>query len=277
VAALIAGRVTGFVAAATMVRSAPAARAATARQAFATSLQAMRDAAEQLSKAGYLSLALALDEGAERFVNAALGGQAAGLPPSKLDRTEVSKRVAISNRNAARGRQAIALRRLMEASALVKEGLEAEPNRPDLKRMETLIKRGITDAEDSYKSADSMRRFEKGAIHALTALERGLKYCADHPQLIALKKEMQSSWEGRTAPQVTGRLATAGPVKALEEGRHLYTTRCTECHDLELLDSRTMSSWQSIVSGMARRANVDSQQQARILAYIAAAQTSLAD
>jgi hypothetical protein len=30
-----------------------------------------------------------------------------------------------------------------------------------------------------------MRRFEKGAIHALSAIDDGLKLCADHPRLRA--------------------------------------------------------------------------------------------
>ena len=141
------------------------------------------------------------------------------------------------------------------------------------------MKRGIEDAEDSYKAADSMRRFEKGAIHALTALERGLKYCADHPKLLALRKEMESVWEERTAPPITPKLlavaGAAGSAKTLEEGRQLYTTRCTECHDLELIDSRSIDSWRTAVAGMARRANLNDGQQARIIAYLTAAQNGI--
>jgi hypothetical protein len=63
------------------------------------------------------------------------------------------------------------------------------------------------------------------------------------------------------------------PPKELEEGRRLYTNRCTECHDLEMLDSRTRSSWDSIVTGMSRRANLSAEEKARIMDYITAAQT----
>ena len=111
--------------------------------------------------------------------------------------------------------------------------------------------------------------------HALTALEMGLKLCADHPQLLALKKEMSGAFEERTSPPVTPAFLTAaggGDAKALAEGHSLYTNRCTECHDLELIDSRTMSSWEKMVGSMSRRAGLDGAQQAQILAYITAAQ-----
>ena len=119
----------------------------------------------------------------------------------------------------------------------------------------------------------------KGVIHALTALEMGLKLCADHPKLLALKKEMQSAFEERTAPPITEAfLRAAGPevsAKAMEEGRKLYTSRCTECHDLELLDSRSVAAWRDAVGSMARRAKIDGAEQSRIVAYLAAAQRGL--
>jgi cytochrome c1 len=124
-----------------------------------------------------------------------------------------------------------------------------------------------------------MRRFEKGAVHALTALERGLKYCADHPKLVALKREMSAMFEERTSPRITpALLKTAGKegaAAALEEGRSLYVNRCTECHELELLDSRTVSAWRDAVAGMARRANLDGGQQARIVEYLTVAQRGM--
>jgi hypothetical protein len=120
-----------------------------------------------------------------------------------------------------------------------------------------------------------MRKFPKGTPHALTALEMGLKLCADHPLLLALKKEMSSAFEESTAPPVdTAFMAAAkgGDAKELTEGHSLYTNRCTECHDLDLIDSRTIGSWEKMVGSMSRRAGLNSEQQARILTYIAAAQ-----
>lgn len=243
---------------------------APSRQALATTLQGLRETAVQLSKLGHLTLAVWIDEGADR-----LAVSIAPAVPSKLDRAELAKRVAISNRALMRGRQSVARHRLHEAAKIIREGLEAEPGRADLKALESPIAKEVADADENYEAANRMRRFEKGAVHALTAIERGLKACADHPQLLALKKEMQSAFEERTAPPVTPAfLAAAGTstsAQSLKEGHKLYTARCTECHDLELVDSRGPDGWQKAVSGMARRANLTSAEQARILDYLGAA------
>jgi hypothetical protein len=245
-------------------------------QAFAATLQALRDLAAQTANAGQLCIALALDEGTDR-----LAAQAPGVQPTptKLTREDLAKRVAISNRAVARCRQAMALRRMIEASKCIEEGLAAEPTRPELKTLQARVEKEIKDAEESYEAANRMRRFEKGAIHALTALDRGLKYCADHPKLVALKHEMASLFEERTSPRITAALLKAtgkeGSAAALEEGRSLYVNRCTECHDLELLDSRTVSGWREAVAGMARRANLDGAEQARIVEYLSVAQRGM--
>jgi cytochrome c5 len=271
-AAAIAARINGAIVAAAQ------ARAASGRAVFTTAAQALRDTAEQLVKLGHLCLALPLDEGADHLAAQVAGG-AEGLPASKLDRDDVAKRVAISNRSAVRCRQAVALHRLVEASKIIDEGLRAEPNRPELKSYQTRIQKDLDEAAERFKAADSMRRFAKGEVHALTAIEHGLKACADFPQLLALKKEMSGAFEERTAPAVTPAFLAAAKVStaatALEEGHKLYTTRCTECHDLELLDSRGMSGWQKAVAGMSRRAGLNDAQQTRILEYIAAAQNSV--
>ncbi len=244
------------------------------RQALATTLQSLRDTAVQLTKLGHLTLAVWLDEGADR-----LAVPIALAVPSKIDRAELARRVAISNRALLRGRQAVARHRLHEATKIIREGLEAEPGRADLKALESPIAKEVAEADESFEAANRMRRFEKGAVHALTAIERGLKACADHPQLLVLKKEMQAAFEERTAPPVTPAfLAAAGSsasAQALAEGHRLYTARCTECHDLELVDSRGPDGWQKAVSGMARRANLTSAEQARILDYLGAAVTAV--
>jgi hypothetical protein len=267
----------GALASALAARIGGAANAATAsgtaagRQALVTTAQALRDAAAQLVKLGHVSLALWLDEGTDRLT-AALPG----APATKLDRTALAPRVAAAQRALHRGRQAAAVHRLAETSALVKEGLQAEPGRPDLVALEKQIARELAYAEESYEAANRMRRFDNGAIHALTAIERGLKACADHPKLRELRKEMQSAFEERTSPPVTAAFLASvqggSREAALTDGHQLYTTRCTECHDLELLDSRGMDGWQRTVAGMARRAGLSAAEQQRILDYLAAAQ-----
>ncbi len=240
-----------------------------------TALQGLRDTAEQLGKLGQISLALPLDEGGDRL---ATGIE--GAPATKLDREDMTKRVTISNRAVARARQAAALHRMSEASKIIEEGLQAEPARPELKALQGPVLKDLAEAQDRYQQADKMRRFNKGEVHALTAIEHGLKLCSDLPQLVALKKEMSTAFEERTSPPVTPAFLAAAkvstPAPALAEGHKLYTTRCTECHDLELIDSRGMSGWQKTVAGMSRRANLTDAQQARILDYLAAAQNSVA-
>jgi hypothetical protein len=271
-ASTIASRTTGSTNAVVLARS----NTAHGQQAFATTLTALRDLAAQSANSGQLCIALALDEGTDRLTS-----QVTGAPtvPSKLTRDDVSRRVTISNRAVARCRQAIALRRMMEASKCIEEGLAAEPARPEFKVLQARVEKEIKDAEESYEAANRMRRFEKGAIHALTALERGLKYCADHPKLMALKQEMLSLFEARTSPKLTPALLKAsgkeGSTADLEEGRTLYVNRCTECHELELLDSRTISAWRDAVGSMSRRANLDGAQQARIIEYLSVAQRGM--
>jgi hypothetical protein len=235
----------------------------------AGSLATLRETAAQLEKLGHPCLALALDEGTDR-----LGGTTA--PATKLtNRADLTQRVATSTRALARARQAIAMRCLMNADEEIRAGLEAEPNRPELKAFQVKVQKDIAEAAERCADADRMRRIVKGTPHALTALEMGFKLCADSPQLIALKKEMAGAFEESTAPPVTAAFLTAaggGDAKELTEGHSLYTNRCTECHDLELIDSRTVSSWEKMVASMSRRAGLDDAQRARILAYITAAQ-----
>lgn len=234
----------------------------------AGALVTLRETAAQLEKLGHPCLALALDEGVDR-----LGGTTA--PPTKLNRTELSQRVATSTRALARTRQAVAMHCLTNADEELRLGLEAEPNRPEFKALQAKVQKDLAEAQQDYENADNYRRKFKGTPHALTALEMGLKVCADHPKLIALKKEMGGAFEASTAPPVDAAFLTAaggGDAKVLAEGHSLYTNRCTECHDLELIDSRTMTSWERMVGNMSRRAGLNDEQQARILAYITAAQ-----
>lgn len=231
-------------------------------------LGVLRETAIQLDKLGHQSLALALDEGTDR-----LGG--AGAPPSKIDRDDLKKRVATSTRAVARTRQAVALRCLSNADVEIRAGLEAEPARPELKTFQSRVQKDLEEALQKCADADRMRRMTKGTPHALTALDMGLKLCVDLPQLIALKKEMSAAFEEKTAPPVTTAFLSAaggGDAIILAEGHSLYTNRCTECHDLELIDSRTVSGWQRAIASMSRRAGLNSAQQARILDYLTAAQ-----
>ena len=264
-------RMNGAVASVSQARTNPA-----MRQAATNTLQTLRDTAEQLAKAGMPSLAQPLDEGADR-----LAAQAPGLtvPVSKVDRADLAKRTAVSQRAFLLARQAFALKQLVAASKNIREGLEAEPAHPELKAMQPLVQKDLGEADSLCKTAKKMQRQPNGAIHALSAIDDGLKLCTDHTDLRELRKELASAFEERTSPQVTPAFLSLAkvstPTPMLEEGRKLYTSRCTECHDLEMLDGRTLTAWERMVSGMARRANLNDAEKTRIMDYIAAAQKTV--
>ena len=261
-------RMNGAITSAAQARANPA-----AKQAATNTLQALRDTAEQLAKAGLPSLAQPLDEGTDR-----LGAQVAGLtvPASKIDRADLAKRAATSQRAFLLARQAAALKHLVAAAKYITEGLEAEPAHAELKAMQPPVQKDLDEAESLCKMAKKVRRQPNGAIHALSAIDDGLKLCADHADLRDLRKELSSAFEERTSPQVTPAFVSLAkvstPTQMLEAGRKLYTNRCTECHDLEMLDGRTLSGWERMVSSMGRRANLSDSEKARIMDYITAAQ-----
>ena len=176
----------------------------------------------------------------------------------------------------ARARQSIGQHKLIEASTLIEEGLEAEPNRAELVALQAKVNKDLEHANYLYQTAESMRSHGlEGVVHALSALEDGLKICRDHAGLRELRKQMQAQLEERTSPVVNAAFMAkakgSNVEKALHEGRELYVERCTECHDLQMLDARGYSGWERAVNGMARRAGLEGGEQAKIMAYIAAA------
>ncbi len=283
-AAAILARVQGALTAGTTVRSLAAdpGRSAVAQKAFVTTLQTLRETAGQLQKTGRISLAMAVDKGTDKLAVAVLGANAAGIPASMLDRATLAPRAETAQRTVARARQSIGQHKLIEASALIDEGLKAEPGRVELVAFQAKVKKDMEEANYLHKTADSMRtRGVKGVIHSLSALEDGLKLCSDHPALRDLRKQMQAEYEARTSPPVNAafmaKAKSAGAEKALTDGRELYVNRCTECHDLEMLDSRGYSGWEKTVGGMSRRAGLDGGEQGKIMAYIAAALNVVGD
>jgi len=174
-------------------------------------------------------------------------------------------------------RQSFALKQLVAASKHVAAGLEAEPAHDELKAMQPLVQKDLEEADTLCKTAKKMQRQPNGAVHALSAIDDGLKLCTDHTDLRELRKTLAAAFEEKTSPQVTpafvsiAKVGTSAPM--LEEGRKLYTVRCTECHDLEMLDGRTLTSLSGMVGSMSRRAGLSDAEKARILDYIAAAKT----
>ncbi len=266
--AAIAAPLSARVDAAITLRASPSTR-------LGAAIQELRQTAAQLEKLGYPSLALAIDMGTDRLAKPT--GDAAG---TLLDRAKVKAAVAAANIHLLQARQAIGLHRGIAALDHLGAGLKLAPANPDFKSLKAKVEGAIVEAGARCDDADRMRRFAKGAVHALTAIEMGLKLCADHPRLLALRKQMEAQFTERTSPPVTPELVKVAQVKSeildLEQGHKLYTTRCTECHLLELLDSRSLTSWRDTVARMARRANLSAPDQTLIINYLAAAKASIA-
>ena len=248
-----------------------------AQRSFISCSLKIREVAAELDGLGYTSLSYALDEGLDRLAAKALPpavnpGQVS-LPPSKLEKENLAARASKAAFSVVRCRQAIAVRRLMEASQYIAEGLAAEPARPELKAMQLKVLEDIKDAEGRCDAAQEHRKRNLG--QALLSLERAVKLCADHPMVLKLRDEMSGVLEAKTAPPVTKEFVAAAKSSATEsalvEGHRLYTTRCSQCHDLEMLDSRSVGGWKDEVAGMAGRAKIDPAQQASIVQYINAA------
>ncbi|MEO8354153.1 MAG: hypothetical protein ABI680_20685, partial [Chthoniobacteraceae bacterium] len=234
---------------------------ATARSAgLGAAISDLRQSTAQLDKLGYPDLALAIDIGTDRLAQSAPNGSG-----SLLDRPKLAQTVAAANLRLLQARQAIGLHRGIAALDHLVDGLKLAPANPELKALKSQVEQQIVEAGARCDDADRMRRFTKGAVHALTAIEMGLKLCADHPRLLALRKQMEAQFTERTSPPVTAAFVKVAQAKTatsdLERGHKLYTTRCTECHLLELLDSRSLSSWRDTVASMSRRANLSAPEQ----------------
>ena len=246
-----------------------------AQQTFASATQKSKEVAAELDTMGYTSLAFALEEGLDRLtLKVAPGGAAlVPMPASKPTKADLEARAKTAAFSVVRCRQAVAVRRLMEASQYIADGLAAEPARPELKAMQKSVVEDIKDAEGRCDAAQEHQKRNLG--QALLALERAVKLCADHPRVAKLRDEMSGALEQKTAPPVTKEFIAASksatPEPLLVEGHRLYTTRCSQCHDLEMLDSRSAGGWKDEVADMAGRAKIDATQQATIVQYITAA------
>lgn len=260
-------------------------RLALALRPVAEAFHQAREMAFELDRKGYVSLALGVDDGLERLSTALLGRLAAGdggqplLAATKLNRTDAQARVSRAAFSLVRCRQAMAVRRMVEASGYVKSGLEAEPAHHALKRLAAKVDENLKDADDRYNAAYA-NRSGRNLNQGLLALERGLKICADHPKLSELRAQMAGVLEESTSPPVTSEMVGMSKKGAskelLEEGRKLYVNRCNECHDLEMLDSRSDEGWRSMVRKMAGKAHLRGNQEELILQYLSAAKESVA-
>lgn len=75
-----------------------------------------------------------------------------------------------------------------------------------------------------------------------------------------------------TAPAVTPAIAAAARTSAevLNEGRVIYTTRCTDCHNAVAVAAHTRAEWPGIIRRMAPESDLTPQQEQAVRAYVMA-------
>jgi mono/diheme cytochrome c family protein len=74
------------------------------------------------------------------------------------------------------------------------------------------------------------------------------------------------------APTVTPALAAGSRTDAtvLAEGRTIYTTRCTDCHNAIPVTRHTKAEWPEIIRRMAPESQLSAAQERAVLAYVLA-------
>jgi len=60
-------------------------------------------------------------------------------------------------------------------------------------------------------------------------------------------------------------------AKELATGRHLFVSRCLECHTLPSVTKHSPGEWPHLVSRMSNRANLSADERNAIVAYLRAA------
>ena len=75
-----------------------------------------------------------------------------------------------------------------------------------------------------------------------------------------------------TAPAVTPAIAAAVRTSAevLNQGRLIYTTRCTDCHNAVAVAAHTRAEWPGIIRRMAPESDLTPQQELAVRAYVMA-------
>ena len=59
------------------------------------------------------------------------------------------------------------------------------------------------------------------------------------------------------------------PTEAqLNQGKELYSTRCTECHDAKVIDNFTKEQWNVILPKMSKKAKLSGEDNALVHAYV---------
>lgn len=94
------------------------------------------------------------------------------------------------------------------------------------------------------------------------------------PSAAVLTLSLGGCATGNVAPPVTPAIVAAShgaSPTTLENGRQIFTGRCTACHPAAPMDKHTSAQWRTIVADMSQRARLDEAQRTALLAYIEAA------
>ncbi len=82
------------------------------------------------------------------------------------------------------------------------------------------------------------------------------------------KKAIPAAAVTTPAPDST---TVAMPDAALvEAGKTVYTTKCTKCHALKVVDNYTVEKWTGILQSMIPKAKLDETESAQVTAYVTA-------
>jgi cytochrome c2 len=69
------------------------------------------------------------------------------------------------------------------------------------------------------------------------------------------------------APATT---AVAADPAMVEAGHAIFTTKCTKCHKLKIVENYTAERWTGILKAMVPKAKLDSTEAAQVTAYVTA-------
>ena len=71
------------------------------------------------------------------------------------------------------------------------------------------------------------------------------------------------------APTADTTIAMPDPA-LVEAGKSVYTTKCTKCHALKVVDNYTVEKWTGILQSMIPKAKLDETESAQVTAYVTA-------
>jgi mono/diheme cytochrome c family protein len=72
----------------------------------------------------------------------------------------------------------------------------------------------------------------------------------------------------QTMPDSSAPAVAAADPATVEAGHAIYTTKCTKCHALKVVDNYTADRWVGILKSMIPKAKLDDTEAAQVTAYV---------